>query len=138
MKERQNGGVSAPARWDGRRVLFDMGHDGEQVHCAVSPDALRELTSRRCFKPCDVLDRLSGGALADRGYRTRQASAPDYAVSDAADGLARRRGGLPCSVRLGRGDASVRRFVSEHRFRLMLAFCVVALILMRFGRPVEG
>ena len=46
----------ASARWDGRRVLFEMQHDGRQVPCAVSPDALRELTSGRCFKPQDVLD----------------------------------------------------------------------------------
>jgi hypothetical protein len=45
----------ASARWDGRRVLFEMQHDGRQLPCAVSPDALRELTSRRCFKPRDVL-----------------------------------------------------------------------------------
>jgi hypothetical protein len=48
-------GPSAPARWDGRRVLFEMGHDGKQVACAISPDAVRELTARRCFKPRDVL-----------------------------------------------------------------------------------
>jgi hypothetical protein len=40
-------------------VLFEMGHDGTQVPCAVSPDALRELTSRRCFKPREVLDSFA-------------------------------------------------------------------------------
>ncbi len=44
-----------PAQWDGPRVLFEMQHGGTQVPCAVSPDALRELTSLRCFKPRDVL-----------------------------------------------------------------------------------
>jgi hypothetical protein len=37
-------------------VLFEVQHDGRQVPCAVSPDALRELTSRRCFKQQDALD----------------------------------------------------------------------------------
>jgi hypothetical protein len=27
--------------------------------CAISPDALRELTSRRCFKPRDVLESFA-------------------------------------------------------------------------------
>jgi hypothetical protein len=47
---------SAPqARWDGRRVLFEVEHDGEEVPCAISSDVLRDLTARRCFKPKDVL-----------------------------------------------------------------------------------
>lgn len=45
---------SAP-RWDGRRVLFDVEHGGLEVPCAISPDALRDLTMRRCFKPKDVM-----------------------------------------------------------------------------------
>ena len=32
---------------------------GRQVPCAISPDALRGLTSRRCFKPRDVLDSFA-------------------------------------------------------------------------------
>jgi hypothetical protein len=49
-------GMRGPApRWDGRRVLFAIEHDGREVPCAISPDALRDLTSRRCFKPKDVL-----------------------------------------------------------------------------------
>ncbi|MGG5817281.1 DUF1488 family protein [Falsiroseomonas sp. HW251] len=44
------------ARWDGKRVVFEVRHDGSDVSCAVSPDALRALTSRRCFKPKEVLD----------------------------------------------------------------------------------
>ncbi len=47
---------SAPrARWDGRRVLFEVEHDGEEVPCAISSDVLRDLTARRCFKPKDVM-----------------------------------------------------------------------------------
>lgn len=52
---------SAPQpRWDGRRVLFEVDHDGEEVSCAVSPDALRELTSQRFFKPKEVLASFTG------------------------------------------------------------------------------
>lgn len=45
---------SAP-RWDGRRVLFAIEHDGREVPCAISSNALRDLTARRCLKPKDVL-----------------------------------------------------------------------------------
>jgi hypothetical protein len=56
MANADNRRPPASARWDGRRVLFELLHDGRQVPCAVSPDALRELTSRRCFRQQDVLD----------------------------------------------------------------------------------
>jgi hypothetical protein len=46
---------SSVPRWDGRRVLFEVKHGGREVPCAISPDALRDLTARRCFKPKDVL-----------------------------------------------------------------------------------
>ncbi|MGG5817793.1 DUF1488 family protein [Falsiroseomonas sp. HW251] len=43
------------ARWDGRRVLFEVRHDGAELPCAISPDALRDLSASRCFKPADLL-----------------------------------------------------------------------------------
>ena len=43
------------ARWDGRRVLFEVRHDGAAVPCAISPDVLRDLTAQRCSKPADLL-----------------------------------------------------------------------------------
>ncbi|MGG5810103.1 DUF1488 family protein [Falsiroseomonas sp. CW058] len=46
--------VAAP-RWDGRRILFDLAWEGGDVACAISPDALRELSARRCFRPADLL-----------------------------------------------------------------------------------
>ena len=58
MANADNRRPPASARWDGRRVLFELLHDGRQVSCAVSPDARRELTSRRCFRQQDVLDSL--------------------------------------------------------------------------------
>jgi hypothetical protein len=44
-----------PARCDGRRVLFEVLHDGAELPCAISPDALRDLTKARCFKAPDLL-----------------------------------------------------------------------------------
>ncbi len=43
------------ARWDGRRVLFEVRHEGAEVPCAISPDALRDLTAERCSRPADLL-----------------------------------------------------------------------------------
>jgi len=43
------------ARWDGRRVLFEVLHEGVELPCAISPDALRDLTASRCFRPPDLL-----------------------------------------------------------------------------------
>lgn len=42
-------------RWDGRRILFDVEHEGAAVACAISPDALRDLSGTRCFRPADLL-----------------------------------------------------------------------------------
>jgi hypothetical protein len=47
---------AAPAaRWDGRRVLFDVQHERQVVPCAVSPLVLRELAPGPCFKTKDIL-----------------------------------------------------------------------------------
>ena len=47
--------AASPARWDGRRVLFDMQHELQVVPCAVSPVVLRELAPGPCFKTKDIL-----------------------------------------------------------------------------------
>lgn len=47
------------ARWDGRRVLFEVQHEGADLSCAISPDALRDLSASRCFKPADLLRVLA-------------------------------------------------------------------------------
>ncbi len=44
-----------PARWDGQRVLFEVLYDGAELPCAISPDALRDLTKTRCFAAPDLL-----------------------------------------------------------------------------------
>jgi hypothetical protein len=48
-------GAAPGARWDGRRVLFDVQHGQGVVECAISPEVLRGITARAAFKPKDVL-----------------------------------------------------------------------------------
>lgn len=67
------------ARWDGRRVLFEVIHEGAEVPCAISPDALRDLTASRCFKPADLLRafaarRMSVEAVVLAKLRTRRSA----------------------------------------------------------------
>ena len=50
----QAASVPAP-RWDGSRVLFEIVEDGESVMCAISREALREVTGRGYGKPAELL-----------------------------------------------------------------------------------
>lgn len=73
--------MPAPARWDGRRVLFEVQHDGAELPCAISPDALRDLSASRCFRPADLLrvfaaHRIAVGAIALNKLRTRRSAVP--------------------------------------------------------------
>jgi hypothetical protein len=43
-------------RWDGRRVLFEVIDEGRSVACAISMNALQDLSGRRRFKPADLLE----------------------------------------------------------------------------------
>ena len=45
----------AAARWDGSRVLFEILDEGEPVLCAISREALREVTGRGYGKPAELL-----------------------------------------------------------------------------------
>ncbi|HZF76274.1 MAG TPA: DUF1488 family protein [Acetobacteraceae bacterium] len=70
--------ATAP-RWDGQRILFTLEHDGREVPCAISSGALWDLTSRRCFKPNDVLASFASArtrveAIAQRKLRRHTAS----------------------------------------------------------------
>ncbi len=56
-------GAPPEPRWDGRRILFEVEHEGAAVACAISPDALRDLSGTRCFRPADMLRCFS----AERG-----------------------------------------------------------------------
>lgn len=43
------------ARWDGRRVHFDIVVSGEEVSCAISSAALREMSGQSRYSPADLL-----------------------------------------------------------------------------------
>ena len=45
----------ATARLDGRRVLFAVRQDGVDVRCAISLNALQDISERRYVKPAEVL-----------------------------------------------------------------------------------
>jgi hypothetical protein len=42
-------------RWDGRRVLFEVVDKDRSVACAISMNALQDLSGQRRFKPADLL-----------------------------------------------------------------------------------
>jgi hypothetical protein len=42
-------------RWDGRRMLFDLAGGDGPVPCAISLQALQDLSPRRRFKPAELL-----------------------------------------------------------------------------------
>jgi hypothetical protein len=43
------------ARWDGSRVLFEITDGNEQIPCAISRQALEEISERRCSRAADLL-----------------------------------------------------------------------------------
>ncbi|SDD40286.1 DUF1488 family protein [Belnapia rosea] len=55
MMDIDTNGTAPQARWDGRRVLFEVQHDMQVVPCAVMPVVIRELAPGPCFKTKDVL-----------------------------------------------------------------------------------
>ena len=46
--------VSHP-RWDGRRMLFELRDADRAVPCAISLNALQDLSERRHFRPAELL-----------------------------------------------------------------------------------
>lgn len=50
----QSPATTAP-RWDGRRVVFEVFDGAEPVACAISMNALQDLSEIRRFKPADLL-----------------------------------------------------------------------------------
>lgn len=62
---------AAAPRWDGSRILFQIIDDGETVNCAISREALRQVTGRNYGKPAELLasymqvrERVESVALA--------------------------------------------------------------------------
>ncbi|MGK7870016.1 DUF1488 family protein [Falsiroseomonas sp. E2-1-a20] len=76
--------VEIPApRWDGRRVLFEVLDEDRLVPCAISMNALQDISEMRRFKPADLMKcfetvRPKIEAIALDKHRAR---------SDAASGL---------------------------------------------------
>ncbi|WP_264716776.1 DUF1488 domain-containing protein [Limobrevibacterium gyesilva] len=44
-----------PPRWDRNRVLFEIVQNGQAVECAISRQALQDLSARRYAKPDELL-----------------------------------------------------------------------------------
>jgi Protein of unknown function (DUF1488) len=42
-------------RWDGRRMLFEVQDEDRRVDCAISLNALQDLSGQRRFKRADLL-----------------------------------------------------------------------------------
>jgi hypothetical protein len=53
----------ASARVDGRRVLFAVRQDGIDVRCAISLNALQDISERRYVKPAEVLQCFAQAQL---------------------------------------------------------------------------
>jgi hypothetical protein len=47
--------VASHPRWDGQRVLFDIVDKDRSIACAISLNALQDLSEQRRFKPADLL-----------------------------------------------------------------------------------
>ena len=48
-------GVPTPPRWDRNRVLFEIVEDGQVLSCAISKEALQDISDRRYAKPAELL-----------------------------------------------------------------------------------
>lgn len=67
--------ASSP-RWDGARVLFEVQDGGRSVSCAISLNALQDLSERRSYRPLDLLNGFAAArdrieAIALGKIRTR-------------------------------------------------------------------
>ena len=68
--------ATAEPHWDGRRILFDVIADDHPVACAISMNALQDLSTQRRFKPADLLKCFAVArnrieAIALNKYRAR-------------------------------------------------------------------
>lgn len=77
-----SGAVAAP-RWDRNRVLFEIVEDGQPVACAISKEALQDISDRRYAKPAELLTCFA--SLQDR---IEQIARAKFRVRpDSVDGL---------------------------------------------------
>jgi hypothetical protein len=63
-------------RWDGRRILFEVMDAEHAIPCAISLNALQDLSTQRRFKPADLLASFAVvgpriAAIALHKYRSR-------------------------------------------------------------------
>jgi hypothetical protein len=77
MTEAVSPAAAAEPRWDGRRILFEVIDNDHAVACAISVNALQDLSTQRRFRPDDLLKcfanartRIETIALAK--YRARR------------------------------------------------------------------
>lgn len=66
-------------RWDGQRIQFTIGDEGEEVRCAISRAALEALTGVSFIPPRDIvlrfgqqrtrIEAIAAGILAERPER---------------------------------------------------------------------
>ncbi len=66
-------------RWDGRRVLFEIIDKNRSVACAISLNALQDLSEQRRFQPADLLKCFAAArerieAIAHSKLRARSRS----------------------------------------------------------------
>jgi hypothetical protein len=47
--------MPTPPRWDRNRVLFEIVEDGQVLSCAISKEALQDISDRRYAKPAELL-----------------------------------------------------------------------------------
>ncbi|MBN9559319.1 MAG: DUF1488 domain-containing protein [Alphaproteobacteria bacterium] len=72
-----------PPRWDRNRVLFEIVEDGQVLSCAISKEALQDISDRRYAKPAELLTCFE--ASRDR---IEQAARAKYKIRpDSVDGL---------------------------------------------------
>jgi hypothetical protein len=75
--------IPTPPRWDRNRVLFEIVEDGQLLSCAISKEALQDISDRRYAKPAELLTCFE----AVRG-RVEQAARAKFKVRpDSIDGL---------------------------------------------------
>jgi hypothetical protein len=84
--------IAAAPHWDGRRVLFEVIDNDQPVSCAISMNALQDLSTQRRFKPEDLLkcfaaarSRIEAIALAKHRARADGVSGLLHVWSDDVD-----------------------------------------------------
>jgi hypothetical protein len=79
----QRSAMQTPPRWDRNRVLFEIVEGGEVLSCAISKEALQDISDRRYAKPAELLTCFEAAR-----ERIEQAARAKYKIRpDPIDGL---------------------------------------------------